>query len=75
MTSRPGKFYLMLSGILVIAAVTGCSRPTYVKEITMYYDAEGNVTGSQVKESVSQVSGSSHSLVVNLENRKRLEIE
>jgi len=75
MIMRSGKLQLVLSGMLFIAMITGCSKPTYVKEITTNYDANGNVTGSQVRESISQKSGSSHSLVVDLDNRKRLEIE
>ena len=63
-------------GLLLTLMVTGCSsHPTYYKEITTKYDANGKQVGTEVKEGISQKSRSTHSLIVNLSDKKQLEIE
>jgi hypothetical protein len=48
-------------GLLVLA--TGCTIPHYTRTVTRTYDANGNLTGTQVEEKVEQMDPNSKPLL------------
>ncbi|HED40373.1 MAG TPA: hypothetical protein ENJ13_08090 [Chromatiales bacterium] len=67
------KVYLLFAVLLFSTVIVGCSVPTYYKEITTKYDADGKVIGTEVKEGISQPSPHSAPLKVNTTKQKVLE--
>ena len=69
------RMYMSTAGLLIVMMISGCSRPEYYKEITTTYDADGKIVGTEIKEGISQQSGSSHSLNVNLNHKQQLVLD
>ena len=73
MNSYSYKIYPILAGILLTAAISGCSVPTYYKEVTTKYDASGNTIGTEIKEGITQPDTSSSLMKVNITKQNKLE--
>jgi len=63
------KQLIILSIASLSLAFTGCTIPHYSRTVERSYDANGKLTGTVVKENVSQIDPTSKPLLNVLENQ------
>jgi hypothetical protein len=68
------KVFVSLTCGFLVTAMSGCSIPTYQKEISSQYDADGKLIGTTVTETIRQPSPHSSSMKVKI-TQEDLEIE